>query len=482
MASLFVSSYNLVEQTRRVLRSIFIGEADESPRLSQLLRLAKPAVAQADPRRAEEPPLAHARPAAPLGHMTRQDLAALAAKAVGQRADVRSKSELPLWHAPEKDSPDSMGPDTQKEKPLRHMAQKAADRPPGKFSAWLHGEPPVHSEHEDPEAEESDFWTRVRHPNAAVRSVTAHTAGHLNPVFFARNEDGLNYVVKPHQDRSEHPPVDPFLAHFLGIMDPVDPEQHLWGSRHMATRRLASHLGIGHFVMPGDEDDIPRNIKQPGREKERLHNLDHYIGRRGFITKMVQTHPYGQHIGDWTRESLDKNIDPKEVMNGAILHLLTGHTDGHNHNIMVGKNPKTGKAHLVGIDNDMTFHSVRDLGRGRPERAIVPDDPGRGVVGDGKLKPLIRSSFLHPNGLLNYSRFIKRIPGYESGIIGTNYPPRARKTLEWIAKGKHTDPEMGLGLSKDDADQLQEYAVEMLTHGFEGALARRAQLKDDRHV
>lgn len=449
MAFPLIFSKSLVESTKQILRSVWLGEALGSSGSTGLAGLMKRALEKHQDQDAAGPD-ADSAPVH-VGRSAARDIAKMALMAkrgAGVAGKKRGGSSLPLIPAALPQEPAA-----QPEKQERNMARKAREaaereaalakqkefHPPSHFGAFTHDTPAPHEAHGDHDQHDKEFRDVVHHPNAEFDEVVHHGGG-VQPTFSTNYRGGLNTIFKLSGDYDSNKEVQ------------------ARGPRHRAIHRLLAHMGYGHMAMPGDSVDLGQlNTAAPGVDQDFRYgvNLDKKKGVPGFVMKYADLGMSGGpndggELANYSHKFIKQNVDPNEVLHMSLLDAMATKKDGHDGNYLVTrKNPKTGRRHLVSIDHDYTF----------------------GFGGRGAYASQIRSEFLAPHSQNYYSHFIKDIPGYESGEIGHNYPPRARKTLEWLAAGGHNDTEHGLGLGQEDSDILQGVAQSMLKNGFEKHLS-----------
>jgi hypothetical protein len=266
---------------------------------------------------------------------------------------------------------------------------------------------------------------------------------------------GSSFISKPHESAAEH----------------HEPEH--WGKRHEATYALAAAMGAHHMVLPGfeskfhdhdqmdkadrspvhpdDEDlahegDFDKEGKQVGPPK-RLTMARFHAGKK---THVVQHEPNHTIVGDATEEQL-AGVDHDHRLHGMVMHLLQSNGDGHEDNVMIH-----GSGHPILIDHDLSFSSAHTQG-------------GKQKHG----KTVVRSVF-SPGGKLDYTANAPKGKDGKAVPVGTEFPERIKKTLEWVADGGHsTKGKQHMGLSDEDAAELRQNAMELLEHGLEGTLERR---------
>jgi len=134
-------------------------------------------------------------------------------------------------------------------------------------------------------------------------------------------------------------------------------------------------------------------------------------------------------------------VDDEHRLHGMIAHALFGNRDGHRDNVLIHES-----GHPVLIDHDLSLSS-------HYSRSYDESKGGKSL-----------KSVFAPGGLLDY-----RVNRSED--VGMNYPPRMKKTLEWLASGGHSKGKDAMDLSKDDARELQDNAKSLLANGLEGHLS-----------
>jgi len=314
-------------------------------------------------------------------------------------------------------------------KPLDLAKVRAADKggfkdphmdvehPPSKHAAFEHTTPSL-KERTRPDVvpldeRHQDFHERY-HAKGATLGEINHLPGSINTVFHGKMDDGTQYIMKPHG---------------AGVQEWKPKE---WGKRHNAVAQLLAHMGADHMVTPAmdakghDSAMIPAG--HPSKE-DKLHRSAHsHAGQDAFVTEFM---PNTVKAGRATATQ-HSDVDGDHRLIGMITHLVSHNGDGHSGNVLIDKE----HGHPVLIDHDLSMSSA---------------------VRDGR----VRSVFA-PGGMLDYQA--------KTGRIGTKFPPRVKKTLEWLAGGGHYHKEAGLGVSDQDGKVMQVMAEKLLKHGLEKTL------------
>jgi hypothetical protein len=305
--------------------------------------------------------------------------------------------------------------------------------PPGPHEAFPHTEPALDASHIHPQVRKDTLHAAYHDDKQHVKQMAPVGIGSLNNVFRGEMSGGQKFISKPHEDLS------------------IDPDR--WHGRHEAQYRILGHMGASHMSPAGidtkvhDLSKLPTHT-HPGNEAEDPAKLGgSHAGNRALVTSHVE----GRNLTD-THPNDIANIDADHRLHGLVSHILMGNNDGHSGNVMVSKD-KEGKPYPVLIDQDLALNSGHDK---------VPWD-GTDFK-NGKEKSL--NSVFAPGRALDYTQ--------KMGEVGTNFPHRMKKTLEWLASGGHRHPEHGIKeLHPDDAVELQNNASTLLKHGLEGTLAKR---------
>ncbi len=295
------------------------------------------------------------------------------------------------------------------------------DHPPGKHVAFEH-EAPSLRERTRPkmipfDERHEDFHERYHSKDASLKEIN-HLYGSANRVFRGNMDDDTDYIMKPHEGAAGG-------AH--GAWAPAE-----WGKRHNAVARLLSHMGADHMISPAIDSKahgshmIPDG--HPSAQDEGQHSAHHHAGKDAFVTEFM---PNTVTTGKAESHQHD-SVDGEHRLIGMITHLVTHNSDGHPGNVLIDKE----HGHPILIDQDL-------------------------AMGLGVRRGEVRSVFA-PGGILDYQAKV--------GQIGKKYPPRVKKTLEWLAGGGHFHKEMGLDVQKEDGNVMQKMAKVMLDHGLEKAM------------
>lgn len=299
------------------------------------------------------------------------------------------------------------------------------EHPPGHHEAFPHETPALDAAHQPVKEKHNALHNTYNDEHAHFKQLSDMNAGSLNTVLRGQMHDGTNVIVKPH--------------------DELSVQSDRWHSRHDAVHRILTHMGASHMVSPAIDTNLHSSARMP--KDAATIGMEHG-GKKAFVTAAIDgVNLHAAHPDDINA------IDGEHRLHGLVTHILSGNADGHPGNVMVSHGPD-GKPHPVLIDHDLTFNSGQDLIHPRTGGALPPEKP----------KSLL--SVFAPGNTLDYR--------HKMGEVGTNFPPRMKKTLEWLAAGGHRHSKHGItSLKDDDADVLQQHAQELLTHGLEGTLARR---------
>jgi hypothetical protein len=290
------------------------------------------------------------------------------------------------------------------------------EHPPGKHEAFHHDTPSL-KERTRPDVipfdeRHKDFHDRYHAKGASLKEMEA-VHGSMNGVFRGKMDDDTEYVSKPHG--AGHASFEP----------------HNWGKRHGAVARILSHMGADHMIAPGMELKGHASEMMPAGHGEGYGPSAHeHAGQKTFIGEWV---PNSVKAGRAEQHEKDA-VDGDHRLMGVVTHLLTYNSDGHGGNVMIDKE----HGHPVFIDQDLSMH----LG------------VKRGKQGLGGVR-----SIFGPEGAYDYQAKL--------GKVGNKFPPRMKKTLEWLAGGGHNHPDMHLGVDDKDSNVLQGMAKALLKHGVE---------------
>jgi hypothetical protein len=293
------------------------------------------------------------------------------------------------------------------------------EHPPGKHEAFHHDEPSL-KERTRPDVipfdeRHQDFQDRYHSKDASLKEME-YLHGSANAVFRGKMDDDTHYVMKPHE---------------AGVQQ-FDPKH--WAKRHNAVARLLSHMGADHMISPAMDtkghggDMMPGD--HPSAESHGEFSAHSHAGKEAFVGEWAPNTIKSRHASE---EQKDK-VDGDHRLMGMVTHLVTHNSDGHGGNVLID----TEHGHPVLIDQDLTMA----LGAKRGQA---------GLSG-------LRSVFA-PGGEFDYQA--------KMGKVGNKFPPRIKKTLEWLAGGGHHHPEGGLDVHDNDKKVMQKMAKAMLDHGLE---------------
>jgi hypothetical protein len=284
----------------------------------------------------------------------------------------------------------------------------------------------------------------------AVRHLRGRSA---NQNFHGTMHGGASFVSKPHEAAAD------------------DHEPEHWGKRHEAAYSIAAAMGAHHMVLPGFESKFHDHDQMDKSDKDIVHPDEHDLAHEGDFdqegnmvgppkkmrmaryhagkaTHVVQHEPNHVTVGDATDAQLE-GVDHEHRVHGLVMHLLQSNSDGHEDNVMIH-----GEGHPILIDHDLSFASEHTKGT-RQEKG----------------KTGLRSVF-QPGGKLDYTANAPK--GEDGKPLPIEFPERMQKTLQWLAMGGHSEKgKHHMGLSDDDAKELQTNARELMTHGIDGVLERR---------
>jgi hypothetical protein len=296
------------------------------------------------------------------------------------------------------------------------------EHPPSKWGAFDHDTPSLKERsrpdmipHDERHSDFSDRYAAKGAKLSSMKYLGTHGQRSSSHVFQGKMDDDTHFIAKPH----EHPWGD----------RAAQPEE--WERRHNSVARLMGHMGAGHMISPAhtanihDKDAIPGD--HPSIDSVGNQSAHHHSGKKAFVTEFAKN-----TVNLDRGNSIAHKVDGDHRLMGFITHLLTANSDGHKGNVLIDKD----SGHPTLIDHDLSM----SLGLKRGE---------------------IRSQFM-PGAPYDYQE--------KMGKIGTNYPPRVKKTLEWLAGGGHHHPEGGLDLHGDDKKVLTKMSKIMLKHGLEGAV------------
>jgi len=324
--------------------------------------------------------------------------------------------------------------------------QRVFDPPPAVMGEFEHEEPSLASRTRPdlPSAAERhrslvDAYT---HPRAKTVH-TRHAPGSANNVHFAKVESGANdrekrIVVKPLKNAGAGHEKDEKLAN-------PNWQSDRWASRHNAVYAVAAAMGSHHMVAPGfggkahGDDRMGPNVRigeKPAEDasiRDRMSSVHAHMGEDSHIQEHVH-----DAVPIWLANEDDlKNVDGEHRLHGIVRHVLFSNNDGNSGNVLLHPS-----GHTIDVDHDLILSSRQQSGA--LKRVMTPYAEG---------------------GVLDYR--------HKMDGVGKNYPPRMKKTLEWLAAGGHVEDDHSLGLEKDDALHLQKNARDLLVHGLEKTLARR---------
>lgn len=288
-----------------------------------------------------------------------------------------------------------------------------------------------------------DARTHTKDRKKRIRAL----GGSSNVAFDAHLESGQRYIAKPHKGAAWGHSRDPFgndiSSEDRDAMSAAH-EPHEWHRRHGSMYNVMSAMGAHHMVPVGFGSKMHGHLKdtlQPD-EEDSAHKS----------RRMASTHADGdahiqEHVGDHevVGSASDKKlagVDDEHRLHGMVAHTLFGHSDGHKENVLIH-----GSGHPIMIDHDFVLGSHYSKKTNEIEGM-----------------PAIVSVFA-PGGKLDYR-------ANRSDDVGVNFPPRMKKTLEWLASGGHMGGDDALSMSHGDSRSLRENAKNLLKHGLEGVLAK----------
>lgn len=321
-----------------------------------------------------------------------------------------------------------------------------AVHPPGRFHAFDHHSDRLDAAYDHPHDHFNDFLKRINDPHSKVsfKSVRSALTGEQIPG--QQNDRPIGGINDSYRGKI-HTPGQQDMAWFGKPLHTINPNMnserlnHAIGARQEATYRLMAHMGMSHMGLAGKTLTMPTNAHDSVSEDD-YWDHGHILGKSAMLTRGITAMP----LDKFTTDKL--KLDPEEVKHAAIMHLLTGHRDGHRQNVLIRHN---GYNHTpVIMDWDLAMH---------PHERVLGWDTNR-----------FRSVFA-PKGKLDYTKFV--------GNIGKNYPPRVAATLNWLANGGHADSSHGLGLDNHDTKYLANRARAMLDNGFEKVLNSHARIMSE---
>lgn len=320
--------------------------------------------------------------------------------------------------------------------------RRAAVPEPGEFGEFEHEAPSLASRARPDLGTAAErrksFVDAYNHPKARTDDV-GHISGGANNTHKGKLNSGEEFVVKPLGYAGAGAGLAPGDEGQEGWMS------DRWGSRHDASYAVAAAMGSHHMIAPGftgkahGDDRIAKHIARPDESSgpmAKASTVGSHMGKDSHVQ---------QFIGDtapllFADDAAKEKVDGEHRLHGMVHHILFSNADGHGKNVLIHSS-----GHPVLIDHDLTLAS------GHQETKKV-----------GYLKNIV-SPFV-PGGPLDYQS--------KMGKVGSKFPPRIQKTLEWLASGKHLK-NSDWDLDPKDAVHLQSNAEDLLNHGLEGTLAKR---------